>query len=66
MNFELHKTFCEHNVKIENILKLWRMRQLALGGTITVFKSFKSLNCIIIQLIFSIKYRKTLFDKGKR
>ena len=66
MNFELHKTFCEHIVKIENILKLWRMRQLALGGAITVFKSFKSLNCIIIQLIFSIKYRKTLFDKGKR
>ena len=25
-NLEQDKTFCEHIVKIENILKLWRMR----------------------------------------
>ena len=36
-NLEQDKNFCEHIVKIENILKLWRMRQLTLEGRITVF-----------------------------
>ena len=38
--FRIIKIFCEHSVKIENILKLWRMRQLTLEGRITVSKSF--------------------------
>ena len=38
-NLEQDKDFCENIVKIENILKLWRMRQLTLEGRITVFKS---------------------------
>ena len=35
-NLEQDKNFSEHIVKIENILKLWRMRQLTLEGRITV------------------------------
>ena len=38
-NLEQDKTFWEHIIKIENILKLLRMRQLTLKGRITVFKS---------------------------
>ena len=38
-NLEHDKNFCEHIVKIENILKVWRMRKLTLESIITVFKS---------------------------
>ena len=38
-NLEQDENFCQHIVKIENILKLWRMRQSFLGR-IKVFKSF--------------------------
>ena len=38
-NLEQDKTFWEHIIKIENILKLLRTRQLILEGRITVFKS---------------------------
>ena len=38
-NLEQDENFREHIVKIENILKLWCMRQLTLEGRITVFKS---------------------------
>ena len=74
-NLEQDKNFCEHIVKIENILKLWHMRQLTLEGRITVFKFLAVSKVIhlllitklhIIQLIFCIKYRNTLFGKGKR
>ena len=34
-NLEQDKNFCEHIVKIENILKLWRMRQLTLNLKLT-------------------------------
>ena len=73
--FEQDKNFCEHIVKIEKDLKLWRMTQLTLRGRIMVFKSLVAseviifyllLNYIIIQLIFCRKYRKILFGKGKR
>ena len=37
-NLEQDKRFCEHIVKIKNILKLWRMRQSTLEGRIKVFK----------------------------
>ena len=36
-NLEQDKKFCEHIIKMENISKLWRMRQLTLEGRITVF-----------------------------
>ena len=38
-NLEQDKNFYEHIAKIENILKLWCMRQLTLKGRIMVFKS---------------------------
>ena len=38
-NLEQDKNFCEHILKIENILKLWRMRLLTLVGRTTVVKS---------------------------
>ena len=38
-NLEQNKNFCKHFIKIENILKLCRMRQLTLKVRITVFKS---------------------------
>ena len=66
-NLEQYKNFCQHIVKIENILKLWRMRQLTLEGRITVFKSLAISKVLhLLQLIFCMKYRKTLFGKGKR
>ena len=34
-NLEQDKNFCEHIIKIENILKLWRMRQLTLNLKLT-------------------------------
>ena len=40
-NLEQDKNFSEHILKIESILKLWRMRQLTLEGRITVFKSLE-------------------------
>ena len=49
-NLEQDKNFCEHVVKKENILKLWRMRQLTLEGTITVFKSLAASKVIHLLL----------------
>ena len=37
-NLEQDKNFCKDIVKIENILKLWHMRQLTLEGRIRVFR----------------------------
>ena len=73
-NLEEVKHFCEHIAEIEIILKLWRMRQLALEERITVFISlavskvirlFSLQNCIIIQLIFCIKYKKLYLVRKK-
>ena len=37
--FQQDKNFCEHILKTENILKIWHMRQLTLGGLqLGVFK----------------------------
>ena len=36
---ENDKNFKKHTAKIENVLKLWRARNLSLEGKITVFKS---------------------------
>ena len=38
-NREQDKNFLKHIAKIDNILKLWRMRHINLDGRITVFKS---------------------------
>ena len=50
-NLEQVKNFCEYIVKTENILKLWRMRQLTLEGKITVFKSLAVSKVIHLLLI---------------
>ena len=50
-NYEQDKQFSKHIDKIENILKLWRMRQLTLEGRITVFKSLAVSKVIHLLLI---------------
>ena len=72
-NLEQVKNFCEYIVKTENILKLWRMRQLTLEGRLTVFKSLAVSKLIHLLLITKLhnntidllyKIQKTLFGKG--
>ena len=75
-NLEQNKNFCEHIVKIENILKLWGARQLTLEGRTTVFKSLavsKVIQLLLItelyitvQLIFLHKIQKNLFWQRKK
>ena len=48
---EQDRNFSEHVARIENILKLWRMRQLTLEGRITVFKSLAISKVIHVFLI---------------
>ena len=50
-NLEQGKPIGEHIVKIENILKLLRMRQLTLEGRITVFKSLAVSKVVQLLLI---------------
>ena len=50
-NLEQDKNFCKHIVKIKNILKSWRMRQLTLEGRTMVVKSLtvsKVINLLLI------------------
>ena len=48
-NLEQDKNFCEGIFKIENILKLWRMRrQLTSKGRITVFRSLAISKLILL------------------
>ena len=54
-NLEQDKKIFDHIVKIENILKLWRMRQLTLKGRITVFKSLGISKVIHLLLITKIQ-----------
>ena len=74
-NREQDKNFCEHIVKIENILKLWRMRQLTLEGRITVFKSLAVSKVIHLLLITKLhnntidllhKIQKNFIWQGKK
>ena len=50
-NLEQDKKFSEYILKIESILKLWRMRQLTLEGRITVFKSLAISKVVHLLLI---------------
>ena len=50
-NLEQDKNFCKQIVKIENILKMWRMRQSTLEGRIKVFKSLAVSKVIHLLLI---------------
>ena len=57
-NLEQDKDFCQNIVKIENILKLWRMRQLTLEGRTTVFKSLGVSKVIHVLLITKLLNNK--------
>ena len=58
-NIEQDKNFSEHILKIESILKLWRMRQLTLEGRITVFKSL-AISKIVHPLFISKLHNNTI------
>ena len=58
-NLEQDKNFSEHIVKIENILNLWRMRQLTLEGQITVFQSLAISKVIHLLLITKLHNNTT-------
>ena len=62
-NCEKDNNFSEHIVKIENILKLWRMKQLTLEGTIMVFK-FLAIS-EVIHLLLITKLHNNTIDIGK-
>ena len=62
-NCEEDNNFSEHIVKIENILKLWRMKQLTLEGTIMVFK-FLAIS-EVIHLLLITKLHNNTIDIGK-
>ena len=74
-NLEQDKKFSEHILKIESILKLWRMRQLTLEGRITVFKSLAISKVIHLLLITKLhnntidlmnKIQKNVIWQGKK
>ena len=50
-NLEQYKNFSEHILKIESILKLWRMRQLTLERGVKAFKSLAISKIVHLLLI---------------
>ena len=74
-NLEQDKNFSEHILKIESILKLWRIRQLTLEGRITVFKSLAISKVVHLLLITKLhnntidlmyKIQKNFIWQGKK
>ena len=74
-NLEQDKKCSEHILKIESILKLWRMRQLTLEGRITVFKSLAISKVVHLLLITKLhnntidlvyKIQKNFIWQGKK
>ena len=66
-NLEQDKNFCEHIVKIENILKLWCMRQLTLKERIKFFKSIAVSKVIHLLLITKLHNNTIdLLDKNRK
>ena len=51
---EQDKNFLNHNVKIQNILKLWKLRNLTIEGRIVVFKSLAISKVIHLALVTEI------------
>ena len=51
---EQEKNFCNHIVKIQNILKLWKLRNLSIEGRIVVFKSLAILKLTHLSLVTEI------------
>ena len=74
-NLEQDKNFSDHIIKMENILKVWRMRQLTLEGRITVFKSLAISKVIHLLMITKLhnntidimyKIQKNFIWQGKK
>ena len=74
-NLEQDKNFSQHILKIESILKLWRMRQLTLEGRIMVFKSLAISKVMHLLLITKLhnnttdlmyKIQKSFIWQGKK
>ena len=74
--FEQEKNFLNHIDKIQNILKLWKLRNLAIEGRIVAFKSLAISKLIhlasvteipssTINLLTNIQYKWDLYGKGK-
>ena len=53
-NLEQEKNFLNHIVKIQNILKLWKLRNLTIEGRIVVFKSLLISKYIHLALVTEI------------
>ena len=51
---EQEKNILNHTVKIQNILKLWKLRNLIIEGRITVFKSVAISKLIHLALVTEI------------
>ena len=51
---EQEKNILNHTVKIQNILKLWKLRNLIIEGRITVFKSIAISKLIHLALVTEI------------
>ena len=51
---EQEKNFLNHIVKIQNILKLWKLRNLTIEGRIVVFKSLAVSKLIHLALVTEI------------
>ena len=71
---EQEKNFLNHIVKIQNVLKLWKLRNLTIEGRIVVFKSLAISKLIHLSLVTEIptstinlltKYKWNLYGKGK-
>ena len=70
---ENEKNFMNHIKKIQNILKIWRMRDLTLEGKVSIFKSLAISKIVHLALVTNIsvstidllRYKKNFFG-GKR
>ena len=51
---KLQENFKWHIIKIEKILRIWRVRDLSIAGKITVFKAFEISNIVHLALVETI------------
>ena len=53
---ENEKNFIKLTKKIENVLKIWRTRNLTVQSKITIFKTFTALKVIHLALVTNVPY----------
>ena len=51
---EIQENFKEHIIKIEKVLRTWRMRDLPIAGKITVFKTLAISKIVHLALVKTI------------